>query len=71
MAPQRQAAAAGAPLKDVQSIAPEGDRVGPAIEGLIVHELRTNPGERGEVCELYRSAWGLHNAPVEPYTSPR
>ncbi len=55
----------GTPIKDIQSVTPDGDRVGPTIEGLIVRELRTIPDERGEVCELYRSTWGLHDAPVE------
>ena len=59
------ASASAAPLKEVQTVTPEGERIGPSIDGLVVRELRTLPDERGEVCEPYRSLWELGDEPVE------
>ena len=53
------------PLKDVQTVTPDGTRVGEWIDGLLVRRLRTLPDERGELCELYGSAWDMHDASVE------
>lgn len=60
-----QALPAATPVKDVQTVTPQGERIGGSIEGLEVRELRTIPDERGEVCELFRSDWELGDAPVE------
>lgn len=54
-----------APVKDLQTVTPDGERTGATIDGLLVRELCTLPDERGELCELYRTAWGLHAATVE------
>ena len=59
------AAAIETPLKDVQTVTPEGERIGASIDGLLIRELRTLPDERGELCELYRSVWDIHDASVQ------
>jgi len=52
------------PVKDRPSITARGKRLGRSISGLIVRNLPPVEDERGDVTELYRTAWGVHRRPV-------
>lgn len=52
------------PTKDQQSITPDGKRLDPRIDGLLIRRLTPQEDERGELIEMYREDWGLHPAPV-------
>lgn len=52
------------PKKDVQTVTPEGVPVARRIEGLLLRYQPPIEDERGEVCEIYNPAWGLHPAPL-------
>lgn len=52
------------PLKDPQSVTPDGERVAPLIEGVRIRRAVTHPDERGTVCELFNPAWGFHADPL-------
>lgn len=51
-------------VKDVQTVTPDGEPVGPRIHDVVVRSLVTLPDERGEVCELFHPAWGVHPDPL-------
>lgn len=52
------------PAKDTQTVTPEGESVIPRIDGVSIRMAVTLPDERGEVCEVYNPAWGLHPDPL-------
>jgi dTDP-4-dehydrorhamnose 3,5-epimerase len=52
------------PVKDVQTVTPDGALVAPLIDGVRVRPAITHPDARGTVCEIYNPAWGIHEAPL-------
>jgi dTDP-4-dehydrorhamnose 3,5-epimerase len=52
------------PQKDPQTITPDGQLIGPRIEGLGVHPRPLVADKRGEIIEAYNPAWGLHAEPL-------
>ena len=52
------------PVKDVQTVTAEGERVRPLIHGLVLHRLTTHEDKRGDLFELYNPAWGLSPEPL-------
>ncbi len=52
------------PIKDRQTVTPEGVRIVPRIAGVVLRQAVTHVDDRGELCEVYNPAWGLHEAPL-------
>ncbi len=52
------------PVKDVQTVTPEGKSVQPQIAGVVIKRLPPQEDERGEICEMYNPAWGILEAPL-------
>ncbi len=52
------------PTKDAQTVTAEGNPVKTWIEGVQIKRLLPQEDERGELCEMYNPAWGLHPAPL-------
>ena len=50
------------PLVDQQTVTPSGERVAPLIDGVRLRPAVTHPDERGELCEVFSTAWGFHDA---------
>ncbi len=61
---EREARPAGTPVKDRQTVTPEGVRTAPRIDGVVVRPAVTHPDDRGELCEIYNPAWGVHPEPL-------
>lgn len=53
-----------APVKDEQTVTATWEPVRRQIEGVVVKRLPPLEDERGEICEMYRPAWGIHPAPL-------
>ena len=56
--------AKAAPCKDTQTVRPDGSPVAPAIHDVRIKRLAPIEDERGEVNEIYRAEWGLHDEPL-------
>jgi dTDP-4-dehydrorhamnose 3,5-epimerase len=52
------------PVKDRQTVSPEGESVDPRIDGVIINRRPLHEDHRGELVEIYSTAWGLHPAPL-------
>ena len=52
------------PVKDSQTVTPDGKPIAPLIEGVSIRPAVTIPDERGTVCEVYNPAWGVHDEPL-------
>ncbi len=52
------------PVKDRQTVTPEGELVARQIEGVVIRRLPPIEDQRGEVVEVYRPSWGLHPDPL-------
>ncbi|HTL52208.1 MAG TPA: hypothetical protein VL860_06515, partial [Planctomycetota bacterium] len=52
------------PVKDRQTVTPEGKPVDRKIDGLIIRPAVTLEDKRGEIIEGYRPSWGLHPDPM-------
>lgn len=52
------------PVKDRQTVTPEGVHTDPRIAGVVVRPAVTHVDERGELCEIYNPAWGAHESPM-------
>lgn len=52
------------PVKDRQTVRPDGSSVKPRIEGLNVRPASLLEDERGELVEVYRPSWGFHPDPL-------
>ena len=52
------------PKKDLQTVRADGTPVGPAIHDVFIKRLTPLEDERGEINEIYRSEWGVHNEPL-------
>ena len=53
-----------APVKEKQTVTPEGKSVRKLIDGLIIRPALPQVDRRGEVVEIYNPAWGIHSAPM-------
>ena len=53
-----------APTKEAQTVTSSGVPVRRPIEGLVVRRQPPMEDERGEICEIYSPAWGVHQAPL-------
>ncbi len=57
-----------APQKDAQSVTPQGVRVAPIIEDVVIHRIPPQEDERGEIVEIWNQAWpGLDEPVVHVY----
>ncbi len=52
------------PVKDRQTVTPEGECLQELIRGVVLHRLRPIEDERGEITEVYRPSWGIHPDPL-------
>lgn len=52
------------PIKDKQTVTSEGVSVKRQIHGLVIRPAKTQLDRRGELCEVYNPAWGVHPAPM-------
>lgn len=52
------------PVQDRQTVTPAGEKVARRIQGLVIRPAKTHLDRRGEVCEIYNPAWGVHAAPL-------
>jgi dTDP-4-dehydrorhamnose 3,5-epimerase len=52
------------PRKDPPSITADGTTLTPLIDGVVVRYQRPIEDRRGEVVEVYRPSWGLHDDPL-------
>jgi len=59
-----QATAQLQPVKDSQTVTPEGERIGPVIDGVHVRRARTVTDDRGTICEMYNPTWGFTAEPL-------
>jgi dTDP-4-dehydrorhamnose 3,5-epimerase len=55
---------AAAPVKDVQTVSPEGEPIAQRIAGVIVNRRPLYEDERGELVEIYSPEWGIHSQPL-------
>jgi dTDP-4-dehydrorhamnose 3,5-epimerase len=53
-----------APRKDAATITPDGRLLKPLIDGVVVRYQQPVEDRRGEVVEMYRPSWGLHQDPL-------
>ena len=52
------------PRKDVQTVATDGSRVAPLIDGVRLRSAVTQVDERGTLCEIYDPGWGFTEDPL-------
>jgi len=52
------------PRKDAPSITADGTPLTPLIDGVVVRYQRPIEDRRGEILEVYRPSWGVHDAPL-------
>lgn len=52
------------PVKDRPTVTPDGVRIDPLIEGVVVRFQAPVEDERGEIVEVYRPSWGVLDAPL-------
>lgn len=55
---------ADAPIRDSQTVTPEGRKLTTAIEGVRIRQAVTHTDERGSLCEIYDERWGFSEEPV-------
>jgi dTDP-4-dehydrorhamnose 3,5-epimerase len=53
-----------APIKEEQSVTPDGKSVHKVIDGLVIRPAITHVDRRGEVSEIYDPSWGVHAKPM-------
>lgn len=51
------------PKKDPAWINPDGSRLTPLIDGVVIRNATTQVDDRGTLCEILNPAWGVHPAP--------
>jgi dTDP-4-dehydrorhamnose 3,5-epimerase len=51
-------------VPDRQTVTSEGEPVQSLIDGVKVRPAVTHPDERGDLCELYSTAWGFDDDPM-------
>jgi dTDP-4-dehydrorhamnose 3,5-epimerase len=52
------------PEKDQQTVTPEGKKLSSIIAGVKIRKLVTMEDKRGELTEVYRPSWGMHEDPL-------
>jgi len=52
------------PRKDPATITPDGKLLKPMIDGVVVRYQQPVEDRRGEVLEVYRPSWGVHEDPL-------
>jgi dTDP-4-dehydrorhamnose 3,5-epimerase len=52
------------PRKDAPSVNADGATLAPLIDGVVVRYQRPIEDRRGEVVEVYRPSWGVHDDPL-------
>jgi dTDP-4-dehydrorhamnose 3,5-epimerase len=52
------------PVKDKQTVTPDGQSTQSVIQGVIIRRLAPQEDDRGEVCEVFNPAWGVHPMPL-------
>ncbi len=52
------------PVKDRQTVSPEGEPVERLIAGVVLRHARPHEDKRGEVVEIFNPAWGIHPDPL-------
>jgi dTDP-4-dehydrorhamnose 3,5-epimerase len=52
------------PVKDKQTVSPEGEPIAPRIAGVVIDRRRLQEDERGDLMEIYNPAWGIHGEPL-------
>jgi dTDP-4-dehydrorhamnose 3,5-epimerase len=52
------------PRKDAPTVSSEWKSLAPRIDGVVLKHVPPVEDERGEVCEVYRPAWGVHPDPL-------
>ena len=55
---------AAAPVKDRQTVSPEGEPIAQRIAGVVIHRRPLQEDERGELVEIYSPEWGIHSHPL-------
>ena len=55
---------AAAPVKDRQTVSPEGESIAQRIAGVVIHRRPLQEDERGELVEIYSPEWGIHSHPL-------
>jgi dTDP-4-dehydrorhamnose 3,5-epimerase len=51
-------------VQDRQTVTSDGVRTAPRIAGVVVRPAVTHVDDRGELCEIYNPAWGIHAEPM-------
>jgi dTDP-4-dehydrorhamnose 3,5-epimerase len=54
----------GEPVRDSQTVTPEGRRLGEEIDGVRIRQAVTQTDERGSLCEIYDVRWGFTDEPL-------
>ena len=52
------------PRPDTATVTPDGTPLTPRIDGVVLRYQRPIEDRRGEVLEVYRPSWGLHEDPL-------
>ena len=52
------------PVKDVQTVTPDGNSIAPRIHGVVLRPAVTQTDDRGTICEIFNPAWKLHPEPL-------
>jgi dTDP-4-dehydrorhamnose 3,5-epimerase len=52
------------PVKDPQTVTPEGESIQRLPDGLSIREAVLHVDDRGQVCEIYDTRWGWHDEPL-------
>ena len=50
--------------RDQATVSPEGSRISPLPEGVVIRDLITHVDERGTVCEMFDPRWQWHADPL-------
>ena len=52
------------PQPDPATVTPEGERLGPRIDGVLVRPAKVQVDERGSLTEIYSEAWSFTDEPL-------
>jgi dTDP-4-dehydrorhamnose 3,5-epimerase len=52
------------PKQDVATVAPDGSRLAPLIDGVVIRPAVTQVDERGTLCEILDARWRVHPAAI-------
>ena len=51
-------------VKDQPTVSPDWKPLGKRIAGVVIKHIPPVEDERGEICEMFRAAWGVHPDPL-------